>query len=144
MLLAERLQQRRKDVQADRHAANEAQCSFDRSLTVENGRAGLLEIVEHPLAESEERRAGGGDPNLAPKPQEQLLIELLLEQQNLPADRRLRQVKLFSRARERARLRDRPQDLELTKVQSVCAPYDRMTALCKESSSRRASVKLIV
>ena len=67
---------------------------LDGLLVVEDARARLLEVVEHPLAETEQRRAGGRDPNLAAEPEKQLLLQLLLEQQNLAADRRLRQVQL--------------------------------------------------
>jgi dihydroxyacid dehydratase/phosphogluconate dehydratase len=45
--------------------------------------------------------AGRRDPDLAGHAQEQLLFELLLEQQDLPADRRLREVQLMPGGRER-------------------------------------------
>ena len=88
-------------------------------------RARLFEIVEHPLAEPEQRRAGRRNPNLAPQPQKQLLVELLFEQQDLAADGGLREVELLAGARERAGLRDRPQNLELSKIHACALPARR-------------------
>ena len=116
MLLAKRLEQRREHVQTDRHAADEPQRALDVLLRVEDAGARLLEIVEHPLAEAEERRAGGRDPDLPAETEEQLLVELFLEQQDLAADGGLREVQLLAGARERSGLRDRPQNLELSKI----------------------------
>ena len=52
----------------------------------------------------------------APETEEQLLVQLLFEQEDLAADGRLRQMELLAGARERAGLRDRPQNFELAKV----------------------------
>ena len=60
-----------------------AQRAGDRALSLEDAGARLLEIVEHPLAEPEQRRAGGRDADLAAKAQEQLLVQLFFEQQDL-------------------------------------------------------------
>ena len=116
MLLAERLEQRREHVEADGHAADQPDGPAHRALRVENAGAGALEILEHPLAEAEQRGAGGGDADLAAEPEEQLLLQLLFEQQDLTADRRLRQMQLLARAGERSGLRDRAQYLQLSQV----------------------------
>ena len=97
VLLAERLEQRREHVEADGHAADQPDGAADRALRVENAGAGPLEILEHPLAEAEQRGAGRRDADLAAEPEEQLLLQLLFEQQDLTADRRLRQVQLLAR-----------------------------------------------
>ena len=62
--------------------------------------AGLLEIVEETLAETEERRAGRSDAHLPAEAQEQLLLQFLLEEQNLAADRRLREMQALPGAGE--------------------------------------------
>ena len=87
-----------------------------RALGVENAGARPLEILEHALAEAEQRGAGRRDADLAAEPEEQLLLQLLFEQQDLAADGRLRQVQLLPGARERAGLRDRAQYLQLSQV----------------------------
>ena len=87
-----------------------------RALVVENARAGPFEILEHALAEAEQRGAGRRDADLAAEAEEQLLLQLLFEQQDLAADGRLRQVQLLPGARERARLRDRAKNLQLSQV----------------------------
>ena len=53
---------------------------------------------------------------LRPEPQEQLLLELFLEQQNLAADRRLREMQALTGAGEGAGVGHRAQNLELTEV----------------------------
>jgi hypothetical protein len=50
------LEQRRKDVETDGHAADEADRAADAALGVENAGAGPFEILEHALAEAEQRR----------------------------------------------------------------------------------------
>ena len=94
----------------------------DSLLRLEDRRARLLEVVEHPLAESEECRSRRGYPDLAPQPEKQLLVQLLLEQEDLTAHRRLREVQLLARTRERTALRHRPQNLELSKIHAVFSP----------------------
>ena len=79
----------------------------------------LLEIVEQPLAEAEQRRAGRRDAHLAAEPQEQLLLQFLLEQQDLAADRGLREVQPLAGAGEGAGVGHGPQDLELAQVHGL-------------------------
>ena len=116
MVLAECLQQRRKHVEADRHSASQAHGAADRLLAVEDAGPRALEILEHALAQPEKSGAGRRNPDLAAKPQEHLLLQLLFEQQNLTADGRLRQVQLLPGARERSRLRDGAEYFELSEV----------------------------
>lgn len=116
MLLSKRLQERRKNIEAHRHPANQADGAADRPLAVENTGAGTLEILEHPFAQPKERRSGGRNADLTSEPQEQLLLQFLFQQQNLAADGRLRKVQLQACARERSRPRDGSQYLELAKV----------------------------
>ena len=82
-LLAEGLEQQREDVEADRHPADQPQRAGHPLLALEDRGAGLLEIVEQPLAQAEQRGAGRGDADLAAQAQEQLLLELFFEQQDL-------------------------------------------------------------
>ena len=49
-------------------------------------------IVEETLAQTQERRACRSDAHLPAKTQEQLLLQFLLQEQNLAADRRLREM----------------------------------------------------
>ena len=67
---------------------------------------------------------------LPAEPEEQLLLQLLFEQQDLPADGGLRQVQLLAGAGERSRLRDRAQDLELSKVHAFVTPSRRYSVVC--------------
>ena len=60
--------------------------------------------------------AGRRDANAPPDPQEDALVQLVLEQQNLAADRRLRHVQLSPGAGERSGLGDRLDDLELAQI----------------------------
>ena len=144
VLLAKGLEQRRKDVQAHCHAADEAQRALDVLLGVEDRGAGLLEVVEHPLAETKERRAGGRDADLATKAQEQLLVELFLQQENLAADSGLRQMQLLSGARERPALRYRPENLELPKIHASVLPVRNRTADAARLVHRQAIGQVIV
>ena len=58
----------------------------------------------------------GRDLDPPAEPDEQRLVEFFLEQQDLPADRRLRDVQPRARGRERAAVRDRPEDFELSQI----------------------------
>ena len=80
---------------------------------------GVLEVLEDAVAQLEQRFACGRDADAPADPQEHRLAEFVLEQQNLPADRRLRDVQFLPGSGERAGLGDGPDDLELAKVQSL-------------------------
>src|SRR4029453_16154040 len=92
--------------------------------------AGPLEILEHALAEAEQRRARRSDPDLAAKPEEELFLQLLLQQQDLPADGGLREMELLAGAGERSRLRNRAQYLELSQVHALVTPSRRYSVVC--------------
>ena len=130
MFLAEGLEQGREHVEAHGHAADQADGAAHRALIVEDAGAGALEILEHALAEAEQRGAGGRDPDLAAEPEEQLLLQLLFEQQDLAADGGLREVQLLAGAGERSRLRDRAQYLELSQVHAFVTPSRRYSVVC--------------
>ena len=76
----------------------------------------FADVLEHALAELHEALGRRRHPHLAADAQEQRLAELLLEQQNLAADRRLRHVQLPPARGERAGLGDRLEDFELAQV----------------------------
>ena len=71
---------------------------------------------EDPLAELHEALGRRRHAHLTPDAQKQRLAELLLEEQDLAADRRLRHMELFAARRERSGVRDGLEDLELAKV----------------------------
>ena len=116
MHLAEMLEQQRKDVQADRHAAREPQRAAQLARPIRDRTDRLADVEEHALAELHEALGRRRHPYLAPDAQEQRLAELVLEQQNLPADRRLRHVQLPSARGERSGLGDRLKDFELAQI----------------------------
>ena len=68
------------------------------------------------MAELHQRLAGRGNADLPPDAQENALVQLFLEQQDLAADRRLRDVQLSAGAGEGAGLGDRLDDLELAEI----------------------------
>ncbi len=116
MLATEFLQKCREHVEADRHAADQAQRAAQRLPALEDARLRLPDFLEHPTAEREQCRSGGRDPNLAADPKEQLLLQLLFEKKNLPADGRLRQVKLVTGGRKGPGIGHGAQNLELSQV----------------------------
>ena len=75
----------------------------------------VVDVVEDAMAELQQRLAGGGDLDAAAEPDEQPLVELVLEQQDLPADRRLRDVQLGAGAGEGAGFGDGPDDFQLAR-----------------------------
>ena len=76
----------------------------------------VAHVLKHPLAELHEALGRRRHPHLPADAQEQRLAELLFEQQNLPADRRLRHVQLPAARGERAGFGDGLEDLELAQV----------------------------
>ena len=113
------LQQRRKDVEADGHPAGEPQRAAQRPRAIGDRADRVAHVQEHPLSELHERLGRRRHPHLTPDAQEQRLAELLLEQENLPADRRLRHVQLPAARRERSGFRDGLEDLELAQVHAT-------------------------
>ena len=116
MHAAQVLQQRREHVEADGHAARQPQRAAQLARPVGDGADRVAHVLEDALAELHEALGRRRHPHLAADAQEQRLAELLLEQQNLAADRRLRHVQLPAARGERAGLGDRLEDFELAKV----------------------------
>ena len=77
---------------------------------------GVLHVLEHAVAQLEQRFAGGRDADAAPDAVKHRLAELLFEQQNLAADGRLRDAQLLAGGRERSGVGDGADDLELPQV----------------------------
>ena len=69
--------------------------------------------------ELQQRFAGRRDADAAPDAQEDRLLQLVFEQQDLPADRRLRDVQLVAGGGERASLGNGANDFELAKVHAI-------------------------
>ena len=116
MRAAKLLEQRWKDVQTHRHAAGDSQQAVQFPVLVAHLADGRGQVVEQALPEQNERLSGPGRHGAAPLPDEQRLAQLVLEQQDLAADRRLRDVQLFTRAGERPGLGDGAKNLELPKI----------------------------
>src|SRR5262249_12815437 len=81
---------------------------------------GVAQVLEHALAELHQALGGGRHPDLTAHTQKQRLAELFLEEENLPADGRLRHVQFPPAGRERSRLRDRLEEFERTKAHLQC------------------------
>ncbi len=113
------LQQRRKDVEADGHAARQAKRAAQLARAIGNRPDRFPDILKHALPELDEALGRGGHANLPSDAQEQRLAQLLFEQQNLAADRRLRHVQLAAAGRERPGLGNRLQNLKLTQVHAA-------------------------
>src|SRR5262245_24841997 len=109
-------QQRRKDVQADGHSANQAERSAQRLLLFADSGDGFLQILENAVAQLQERFARRRDPDPSSDAMENRLAELLFQQKDLAADGRLRDVQFFASGGERARVGYRSDDLELTQI----------------------------
>ena len=75
-----------------------------------------MHVLKHALAELDELLGGGRHANLTADAQEQRLAELFLEQQNLTADGRLRDVQLAAARGEGSGLGDGLEDFELAKI----------------------------
>src|SRR5204863_8925740 len=65
-------------------------------------------------------------------PEKQRLTELVFEEQNLPADRRLRHVQLAPAGGERSRFRDRLENFQLTEIHGA-------SILSDDSEPRRST-----
>jgi hypothetical protein len=103
-------------VQAHCHAAAEAQRALQRRLAIGDRRSGFADVGENAPAQLQEGFTGVSEPDLAPEPKEQRLAQLLLEQQDLPADCRLRDVQAVCGRRERAGVGDGTDDFELPEI----------------------------
>ena len=83
-------------------------------LAVGDAGRGVADVVEDAVTELENRLAGSGDLHAASEPDEQPLVELVLEQQDLPADGGLGDVEPGTGAGEGAGLGDGADDFELS------------------------------
>src|SRR3954463_3079300 len=92
MMPPEFLEQRREHVETDGHAADEPQRPGELLLGVEDALRGVANVGEHAVTQLEERFSRWSDLNPSSEPDEKRFLELLLEQQDLPADGRLRHV----------------------------------------------------
>ena len=135
-------EQRREDVEADRHAADQPHRAAQRLLRVADGRHGVLQILEDAVTQLEQRFAGRRDADAAADAVEDRLAELLLEQEDLAADRRLRDVQLLAGGRERSGVGDRADDLELPQIHAPqrymrsAHGFNRIDALCESAAMR--------
>ena len=73
------LQERRKDVQADRHATGHAQGAFQLARTVGNRPNCLAHVLKYALAELDEAFGCGRHPHLPTDAKKKRLPELLFE-----------------------------------------------------------------
>ena len=80
MIAAKGFQQSREHIEADGHAADQPERAAHRLLTLENAGARPIEILEHPLAQAQQRGSRRRDANLPTETQEQLLVQLFFEQ----------------------------------------------------------------
>ena len=107
-----------EDVEADGHPADQPDRAAQRLARVADQRDGVLQILEDAVTELEQRFAGRRDADAPADAQEDGLVQLLFEQQDLPADRRLRHVQPFAGSGEGAGFGDGADDLELAKIQA--------------------------
>ena len=110
------LQQRREHVEADGHAARQAQRAAQLARAIGDRADGFAHVLKDALAELHEALGRRRHPHLAADAQKQRLAELLFEQQNLPADGRLRDVQLPAARRERSGFGDGLEDFELAEI----------------------------
>jgi hypothetical protein len=108
-----------ENVEAHRHAARQAERAAQRAGPIGNRADRIADVLEYALPELHQRFGRRGHPDLPPDAQEQRLAELLLEQQDLPADRRLRHVQLAAAGGERSGFSDGLKDFELAQVHAA-------------------------
>ena len=77
---------------------------------------GFADVLEHALPQLHEALGRRRHADLAADAQEQRLAQLLFEQQDLTADRRLRHVQLPAARGERPGLGDRLENFELAQI----------------------------
>ena len=116
MHAAQVLEKRWKDIQAHGHAARQPKRAAQHPRPIGDGGNRVAQIQKHAVPELHEAFGRRRHPHLTADAQKQGFAELLLEQQDLPADRRLRNVELSSTGAERSRFGDCLKDLELAQV----------------------------
>ena len=122
-------QKRRKHVEAHRHAAEQPDLPAQRLLAVGDPGNRVLQVLEDAMRQLQQRVAGRSDPDAAADAEKDRLLQLFFEQQDLAADRRLRDVQLVAGGGERAGLGDGANDLELTKVHAFPSETQSITSL---------------
>ena len=105
-----------KHVEADRHAARQPQRAAKLARAVGDRADRFADVQENALSELDEALGRRRHPHLPADAEKQRLAELLLEQQDLAADRGLGDVQLPPGGRERAGFGDGLEDFELSKV----------------------------
>src|SRR4030095_11252729 len=118
-----------EDVQTDRHPTDQADRPAPRPGRVADGGHGVLHVSKDSMTQLEQRFPSVCDPDAPADSMKNGLAELVLEDEDLAADRGLRNVQLFSGGRERAGLGDGPDDFELPEVHA--SAYMR---ICHEST----------
>src|SRR5690606_36000093 len=98
------------------HAADQPDRAGQRLPALGDGCPRRFDVLEDPPAEAEQRLARRGDAKLSAHAQEDLFVEFLLEDEDLPADSRLRQVEMMTGGRERTGVGHGPEYLELAQV----------------------------
>ena len=98
---------------------------LQRFARVADGRDRVLQVLEDAMAQLQQRFAGRRDADAPADAMEDRLAELVLEQQDLAADGRLRDVQLLAGGGERAGVGDGADDLELPEVHAVSIHLQR-------------------
>jgi hypothetical protein len=114
MRLADRLDERHGDDLADRRRQPRRHRPAIRRAALGDGVADRLQLGHHAHRVVEHLAAGVGDRHAAAVPLEQRDSELLLQQPDLAAERRLRDVEPVRGAAQAAELRDMDEGLELS------------------------------
>src|SRR5207237_9759335 len=88
-------------------------------LAVYDRCARFADVGEHPVAELQERFACRRDLDLASEAEEERLVQFLFQQEDLPADGRLRDMEPCTGSRERASIGQRADDFELSEIHGL-------------------------
>ena len=110
------LEERRKHVEADRHAAGEPQRAAQRPGPIGDRADRVADVLKHTLTELDEAFGRRRHAHVSADAQKQRLAEFFLEQGNLPADRRLRHVQLPSARGKRPGIGNRLENFELAQI----------------------------
>src|SRR5205823_1168707 len=103
-------------VEAHGHAADKAQRAAERLLLFADGGDRVLQILKDAVTQLQQRFACRGNSNAPADAMKDRFAEFLFEQQDLAADRRLRDVELLARGGEGAGVGYGADDFELPKV----------------------------
>ena len=89
-------EQRREDIQHDGHAAEHANLPAEGLLAVGDAGNRVLEILKDAIRQLQQGLAGRRNADAAADTQKYRLLQLIFEQENLPADGRLGHVEFVS------------------------------------------------